>query len=106
MRTATLELPARDLQRADAFYRELLGFDRSDERPLPVLFQRRAAEEAPSAEPARLSLGGLSCLERALEVAWERGGCIVKCAQWAGRGLWRATIVDTEGNVVSLYARA
>ena len=110
MPAATFSLLAHDVERANAFYRQLLGIDRAEERSLPVVFRRRLAPESSvahcSSAAARLRFSKLSCLERALDVAWERGGRIVTCAQPAGRGQWRATIVDSEGNLVSLYARA
>jgi predicted enzyme related to lactoylglutathione lyase len=107
MRTTTIALPARNVERATAFYRELLGLRRSDANGLPVVFEQREASESTAvSSTASLRLGRLSRLEHALQVAWEKGGRIVECAQRRERGAWCATIVDTEGNVVSLHARA
>lgn len=108
MPTTTIALPATDIERARVFYRELLGFNPCEARALPVRFERRPEQKQPASDPirVRLGIGKLSRLERALDVAWERGGQIVECAERTGRGLWSATIVDSEGNLVSLYARA
>jgi predicted enzyme related to lactoylglutathione lyase len=105
MRTTTIALPARNVERAMAFYRELLGLQRSEANALPVVFRQHAASETTSGAAAALRVGRLSRLEHALQVAWEKGGRIVECAQRRKR-VWRATIVDTEGNVISLHARA
>lgn len=106
MRTTTIALPARNVERAAAFYRELFGLKCSDASALPVVFRQSTALEASEEPSVALRLGRLSRLEHALQVAWEKGGRIVECPERRERGAWRATIVDTEGNLVSLHARA
>jgi predicted enzyme related to lactoylglutathione lyase len=106
-RLAEILVSASDLERAQSFYRALLGTGRDQERALPVVIQQRPMDQEHELDraPVRLHLRESSCLDHALAVAWDRGGRIVECARRVGQNVWRATIVDCEGNVVALYAR-
>jgi uncharacterized protein len=116
-RALGIELPVDDVARAKSFYRELLGISNREASALPFVFRQERSsrhqpmpaltEPMPAAKPQpsfHIDVAGR--LEQALVVAWERGGRIVESARRVGRGVRRALILDTEGNLIALYSAA
>lgn len=102
-----VELPVTNVVRAMSFYRELLGLEGRGERPLPLRFRERTASSRlkTGAGAPQLHVRLPYCVDDALAVAWDSGGRVVQTPRVIGQ-MRRATIIDSEGNLIALYSAA
>jgi predicted enzyme related to lactoylglutathione lyase len=95
-----VRVPVRDRERAIAFYSALLGIDLElvSSVSVPLRFEERSA----ASTPIYLRI---DCLDRALEVVWSQGGCVLEPERLESGPVRSILVLDSEGNRVTLEAR-
>ena len=107
------EIPVDDGSRAQAFYRDALGWEMSGYGDEPYWLVRAGAEGEPGADGALIGRGevhqspviviGVEAIDDAVASVEKAGGRIVSPKQPIPTIGWSAYFVDTEGNTVGLF---
>lgn len=115
-RIAWFDIPVRDLDRAEAFYREVLGIEFEDLGPgVPVAVMKHGAgdvagclfknkEYQPSAQGALLYFPVEGRLNEAVSMVETHGGTLVEAVKNIGPHGYRAVVLDSEGNSIALHS--